>query len=50
MNDAASPQRVMVALVSAPTGDERLYCWWECIAPREDEDDLDDDLVENDGL
>jgi hypothetical protein len=35
---------VMVALVNITTRRERLYCWWECIAPLEDEDGADEDL------
>ena len=39
-------KRMMLALINATTGEERLYCAWECIAPSE-LDDVDEGAVEN---
>jgi hypothetical protein len=40
--------QVRLALVNATTGEELLYCWWQCIAPLEsDEDWTGDGAVEN---
>jgi hypothetical protein len=41
-------ERMMLALISSSTGEERLYCEWNCIAPPElDENDADQGAVES---